>query len=491
MAHAAGIGARLGGYRLEARVADSATGTLYLGRREPDDPLVWIDVLSGELSATPGLFDQLQEARTRANRLNNPFVAEVKEVGKTDRTIFVATECLGEEGVSLATRMEGETTLELREAVELILRVAAALDAAHSARLIHGALEPRRIEALGGSGSSRLLVSGFSAPDGRSNHSPAQTWAGPPPAAYAAPEQISGEPSSVRSDVYALGCLLYELATGRTPFAGANLNVTLAAHLGADAVPPSSLQPDLPPGLDDVIRRALAKRPSERFASAGEMGLAALEASGGAQPSEPAGAPDPGDRSTVISAWERSLAAGADLWSPSAAAQGAIGGKVREPPSDGRRGRSLSLRARWGIGLAVAVAAATAVIIATSLNAPREEASPAPAPAPSPPPAGRPAPAAPPAQAGWPDRDGYTVIVSVSRNDAGGAAAAADRARRMGFDSGVLDSDDHPSLSPGRVVTFVGVFGSRAAARREATRVRRRGLATSPYVRFVDRRRGG
>src|SRR5215208_1012990 len=104
---------------------------------------------------------------------------------------------------------------------------------------------------------------------------------------YAAPEQIQGWPVDARADVYALGCVLFEMLTGRPPFRRDNDYATLYAHM-TDAPPsPRSVAPDLPPAFDAVIARALAKNADERYPSAGDLARAALAAASGDRPAEP------------------------------------------------------------------------------------------------------------------------------------------------------------------------------------------------------------
>ena len=175
------------------------------------------------------------------------------------------------DGTDLASLLVREGPLEPRRALELVRQIADALDNARWSRgHVHGSLEPACIVvSLDEEGNERVDVTGFGsgAPGANPN--------------YLAPEQIEGGPVSARSDVYALGCILYECLTGAAPFRRGSRLAVLAGHLHGEPVPPRDRRAYLPVGFGTVIAKALAKSPEERYSTCGELAAAAQAELGG------------------------------------------------------------------------------------------------------------------------------------------------------------------------------------------------------------------
>ncbi len=188
-------------------------------------------------------------------------------------------------GDDLRTLVRRETRLRPARAARIVAQVGAALDAAHAAGLVHRDVKPANV-LLGPDEHAYLTDFGLtkhvlSEPGPtRNGH-----WVGT--LDFVAPEQIRGERVDARADVYGLGCLLHYALTGRPPFARDTDEAKLWAHLSEPPPRPSEAAPDVPPELDAVVARALAKSPDERYPSAGDLGRAALAAAGGGR--RPAG----------------------------------------------------------------------------------------------------------------------------------------------------------------------------------------------------------
>ena len=204
-----------------------------------------------------------REARLAAS-LEHPHIVAVHDAGEADGVAFVVMRFVP--GPDLRQVLAGGP-LEPERAVRLLAGVAAALDAAHGAGLVHRDVKPANVLVAEGDhvlltdfGLARLAAGGASATG-------AGVWVGTPD--YSAPEQVRGEPVSAAADVYALGCVLFQMLTGTVPFPRASHAARAWAHEHA-AVPPCGVA-----GFDAVLARALAKAPGDRFASAGELARAA------------------------------------------------------------------------------------------------------------------------------------------------------------------------------------------------------------------------
>jgi WD40 repeat protein len=277
-------GVRLGPYEVLEPLGSGGMGEVYRAR----DPRLGRDV-AVKLVTTDGppSPDRLRRFETEARaaaQLSHPNVVTVFDVGTHDGHPYLVLELL--EGQTLREELHREPPT-LRDALRWALECARGLGAAHERGIVHRDLKPEnvfltkdgRVKVLD-FGLAKLhepLVSGEA-----DRESPTQTRKTRPgmvlgTIGYMAPEQVRGETPDPRTDVFALGALLYELATGRRAFGGTTQGDVLAAILRDEPPAVTSLNPAAPPSLETVLRRCLAKRPAERFSSAVEV-AAALEA---------------------------------------------------------------------------------------------------------------------------------------------------------------------------------------------------------------------
>jgi serine/threonine-protein kinase len=264
-AHDALVGHELGGrYRIEGPVGQGAMGGVYAATRLKDGARVAVKVL------TYGDDDPVALRRFRreievCTRLKHPNLVAVTDFGATDDGIyFLVMELL--EGEPLATLLANGRRL----APPLVRRIAAqcvsALEAVHAAGIVHRDLKPTNVFVTGGGEHPTVKILDF----GLSKLGEAQTALTGKSAVlgalgYLSPEQASGRSAEVddRADVYGLAAVVYRMLTGRAPFVGGSLAEICDRVIHADPPPPSSLAP-LPPGVDAVLLRALAKRPEDR-----------------------------------------------------------------------------------------------------------------------------------------------------------------------------------------------------------------------------------
>ena len=266
------IGTTLGHYEIEAKLGQGGMGTVYRARDTVLGRTVAIKVLAAdavsEADAAPRI---LREARA-ASRLNHPNIVTVHELARTGETEFLVMEYV--EGAPLAALIQ-PGGLPIDRILDYATQIADALAAAHEAGLVHRDVKPGNVMVMP---TGRVKVLDF----GLARHLPAapadETRAATAEFAtrhgaagtigYMAPEQIEGRPADARSDVFALGVVIFELLAGRRPFEGDTAWATMNATMNSDAPDIGRLRTDTPPGLVRVVSRALARDPDSRYASA-------------------------------------------------------------------------------------------------------------------------------------------------------------------------------------------------------------------------------
>jgi hypothetical protein len=268
-------GSRIAGYQIERLAGHGGMGVVYqatqlaLGRR------VALKLISPVLTDDPRFRERFKRESRLAASIDHPNVIPVYEAGEIDGFLFLSMRWV--EGTDLATLIRRGGGLEPRRATRIVAQVAAALDAAHEHGLVHRDVKPANVLITGRDEHAYLTDFGLVK---RIAGSGDLTRSGELVGTldYVAPEQITGKGSDARSDIYSLGCLLFHSLTGRVPFATSNEIAKIYAHLNETPPPVSESVPELSGGLDGVVARALAKDPAERYASAGELGRAAVEA---------------------------------------------------------------------------------------------------------------------------------------------------------------------------------------------------------------------
>ncbi len=270
-------GTRLGPYEISGAIGAGGMGEVYRAKDTRLDRIVAIKILSDHLSDRAGLRERFdREARTVAN-LNHPHICTLHDVGQQDGTDFLVMEYL--EGDTLAERLK-KGPLPLDQVLQYAIEIADALDKAHRKGVTHRDLKPGNI-MLTKSGT-KLLDFGLA----KLKASPPQSPLSQLPTAnasitaqgtilgtlqYMAPEQLEGKEADPRTDIFAFGVVVYEMATGKKAFEGKSQASLIAKILETDPPPISSLQPMTPPQLDRVVKKCLAKEPEKRWQAASDL----------------------------------------------------------------------------------------------------------------------------------------------------------------------------------------------------------------------------
>ncbi|VBA32298.1 Serine/threonine-protein kinase PknJ [Mycobacterium persicum] len=271
------VGTIIAGYRIEGVLGSGGMGTVYLARHPTLPRSDALKILSAELSVDRQFRIRFIREADLAATLNHPNIVRVYDRGETDDGhLWIAMEYV--EGT--AANDLDQANLTPTRIVRIITDVAAALDYAHSRRVLHRDIKPGNfLISAPGSDHERVLLADFGIARALDDATTlTATGSMVATAAYAAPETIEGRPADHRSDIYSLGCALFRLLTRRTPYEDNSLSAMLVGHLMRPVPHPTDINPALPREIDDVIARTLAKDPAARFQTAGALAAAAAAA---------------------------------------------------------------------------------------------------------------------------------------------------------------------------------------------------------------------
>ncbi len=252
------IGSTVAGYRIDGLIARGGMGVVYRATHLSLERPVALKVISGELAGREGFRERFLRESRLAARLDHPAVVPVYDARDVDGELIVAMRLV--EGGDLRRTIDREGALAPARAIALLGQVAEALDAAHGAGIVHRDIKPHNI--LVENDRAYLSDFGLAKALGESGQQSGASVVGT--AEYMSPEQWRGGAVGPAADVYSLGCVLYEALTGIAPF----------ARKEADT------EPEIPEGLEEVIERAVAKDPDDRYPSAGALIEAAREREG-------------------------------------------------------------------------------------------------------------------------------------------------------------------------------------------------------------------
>jgi serine/threonine protein kinase len=272
-------------YRLGKRLGEGESGVVYEAEHVELGRKIALKVLAPAHTASPAALDRFRREARAVARLSHPNLVQLYDFGRSlDGRVYFAMELL--HGTTLDARI-ADGALPWTEAARVAIETATALEAAHAAGLVHRDIKPHNL-MLTQDGGVRLLDFGVAtaltdpqskpSPDGKDRLLKGFAIFGTPE--YMAPEQVSGDVVDARTDVYALGCVLYEMLTGARAFEGGSSVVVMGKQLRETPEPPRVRAParEIPRAIDAVVVRAMAKKPQDRFESAAAMRVALEEA---------------------------------------------------------------------------------------------------------------------------------------------------------------------------------------------------------------------
>jgi serine/threonine-protein kinase len=268
----------LGGCRIEEVIGRGGMGIVYRALQLDLGRPVAVKVIAAERAGDAEFRERFVREARMAAVIDHPNIVPVYATGEQDGALYLVMRYVPGSDLHALIRREGQ--LSATRAAAIAAQVAAALDAAHGAGLVHRDVKPANVLLTGAGEHEHAYLGDFGLMRSLDPQHPITDsggWVGT--VDFASPEQLSGEIADARADVYSLGCVLHAALTGRPPFARGTVPATMLAHLNDP--PPRPSAGGAPREFDRVIARALAKAPADRYPSAGDLGRAALAAARG------------------------------------------------------------------------------------------------------------------------------------------------------------------------------------------------------------------
>ena len=351
------------GCRVEGIIGHGDMGVVYRAEELALQRSVALKLILPAHSEDARVRERFRRESKVAAAIDHQNVIPIFDAGEEQGVMYIMMRLV--DGVDLGAVIQSEGALAPARAARIVRQVGAALDAAHAHGILHRDVKPSNV-MLARRDHAYLTDFGLAKPESSID---ALTRHGTVVARvdYVAPEQLLGQDVDARADIYALGCVLFEALTGVEPFQRAVAEAGLLARLEAPPPSPSSVRADLPPAFDEVVARAMARDPAERYPSGGDLGEAALVAAGALRRARPLSMVATGD---AAFAQEGVAAARVPVESAAAAASARSGraegasGNAAGAPASGEEAAAPAGALRWAIALAGLVLVAVGMVAA-------------------------------------------------------------------------------------------------------------------------------
>ena len=266
-------GTDFGRYRLRRLIGRGGMGEVYEAEDTEKDRIVALKLLPEGVSHDPVFRKRLQREAHSAGRLQEPHVVPIHDYGEIDGVLFVDMRMIN--GADLRKILKNHGPMTPARAVAIVRQIASALDAAHESGIMHRDVKPENILITG---DDFAYLVDFGIANAASDEKLTEMGTAVGTYAYMAPERFTSDEVTYRADVYALTCVLHECLTGSQPYPGDSVSTVITAHLMQPIPVPSRARPGIPTAFDGVVSRGMAKKPADRFASAGDLAAAATDA---------------------------------------------------------------------------------------------------------------------------------------------------------------------------------------------------------------------
>ena len=253
-------------YKIIKSIGEGGMANVYLAFDTILEREVAVKILRGDLAEDEKFVRRFQREANSASSLKHPNIVEVYDVGEDDGKYFIVMEYIN--GKTLKSLIKKRGILTLEEVIDIMLQLTSAVSCAHDSYIIHRDIKPQNVMILE---DGRVKITDFGIAMALNNNELTQTNSVMGSVHYLPPEQASGSGSTIKSDIYSLGILMFELLTGKLPFKGENA-VEIAIKQMREQIPSvRSISPDIPQSVENVVLRACAKNPKNRYENAREM----------------------------------------------------------------------------------------------------------------------------------------------------------------------------------------------------------------------------
>jgi YVTN family beta-propeller protein len=348
------VGSVFAGCRIEAVAGRGGMGVVYKATQLQLDRPVALKAIAPDVALDEAFRERFKHEARLAASIDHPHIVPVYQAGEIDGQLYLVMRWV--DGVDLRGLIDGGPPLEPARAARLVGHVASALGAAHAKRLLHRDVKPANILVASVDDGEHAYLTDFGiAKLEQAGTGLTRTGMMIGTVDYMPPERIEGQPGDARSDVYSLGCVLYEMLAGEPPFIRESEGARMYAHMSAEIPWATDARPDVPPGLSAIAKQAMAKKPEDRFQTATEMARALTRGA----PTEPSPAPDFATQRTRVSATvpAETLPAAAAAAAASPDTTASLGQPTRATPT-------VRERRKLPVPLIAAIAAALIAVVA-------------------------------------------------------------------------------------------------------------------------------